>query len=398
LTRLRFLASVNPPTRDFETLSDDAEVTFVPLEDVWPPPRWRPTEKRRKKEVSSGYTRFREGDLLVPKITPTFEAGRSVLASGLPTRVAAGTTELHVVRARAADTRFLNYCFQSKPFLAGGEAAMVGVAGQKRVPEAWLLDHDVLIGDVASQREVADFLDAETARIDALIEKKRQLLNRISSRRHAAIGEAINSIEGDSLSLRRVVEAFIDYRGATPEKAESGVPLVTATNVSDGEIDLSLGEQFLAEEKYVEWMRRGFPEVGDVLLTTEAPLGEVAMITDARIALAQRIILLKPNRQRVEPRFLYASLRSPQVQADLLSRASGSTVSGIRADRLRDVRLCIPSLSDQQRVVRTSQRVEAEYLRGRRLLREQMDLLREHRQALITAAVTDQLDMAGTAA
>lgn len=249
-----------------------------------------------------------------------------------------------------------------------------------------------------TQRRVVSFLQFETARIDALIEKKQLLLDLMSMRRDAAIGEAIDSTEGEALPLRRVVEAFVDYRGATPEKATTGVPLITATNVADGAIDFSLGEQFLSEATYVEWMRRGFPENGDVVLTTEAPLGEVAVITNPRVALAQRIILLKPNQRRVEPEFLYASLRSPRVQADLLSRASGSTVWGIRSDRLREVRLRVPTLSDQRHVIRRSQQVEREYRRARDTLRAQVDLLDEHRQVLITAAVTGQLDVAKVAA
>lgn len=251
----------------------------------------------------------------------------------------------------------------------------------------------VPVPTLATQHCVVDVLDVETARIDALIEKKRRLLSLISLRRRAAIGEAINATSGEGLPLRRVVQAFIDYRGATPKKADTGVPLVTATNVADGEINFSLGEQFVSKETYVEWMCRGLPEPGDVLLTTEAPLGEVAMIDDPRVALAQRIIMLKPDRGRIEPEFLYASLRSPQVQADLLSRASGSTVWGIRADRLRDVRLHVPHLADQRRIMRTSQQAEQEYQRARGLLQRQLELLRERRQGLITAAVTGQLDV-----
>jgi type I restriction enzyme S subunit len=308
------------------------------------------------------------------------------------------STELLALRPRDdINGRWLAYVCGCKPLI---EWSVATSDGTKMPRTTWekLGEFRLDVPPLMVQQEIADFLDAETARIDGLIEKKRQLLNLISLRRHAAISEAIDSVKGEPLPLRRVVESFIDYRGATPETAEGGVPLVTATNVSDGEIDFSLGERFLSEETYVEWMRRGFPEVGDVLLTTEAPLGEVAMITNPRVALAQRIILLKPNRQRVESDFLYASLRSPQVQADLLSRASGSTVWGIRADRLRDVQLCVPSLSEQEHVVRTSQAVDAAYRRARGLLREQMGLLREHRQALITAAVTGELEFAKAAA
>jgi type I restriction enzyme S subunit len=271
---------------------------------------------------------------------------------------------------------------------------MVGVAGQRRVPETWLLNHEVPFDDLRSQREIADFLDAETARIDALIERKNRLVRLMALRRSSAISEALESAGCEFLPLRRVVAAFVDYRGATPEKSVSGVPLVTATNVSDGEIDFTLGEQFVSDGVYVEWMRRGLPEVGDVLLTTEAPLGEVAMISNPRVALAQRIILLKPDRRRVVPEFLSATLRSSLVQADLLSRASGSTVWGIRSDRLREVRVHTTSVGEQNRIVALLHEVENQYRRAREVMGRQAELLREHRQALITAAVTGELDLA----
>jgi type I restriction enzyme S subunit len=171
------------------------------------------------------------------------------------------------------------------------------------------------------------------------------------------------------------------------------VPLITATNVNNGRINLALGEQFVTDETYTLWMRRGFPAVGDVLITTEAPLGEVAAITDARVALAQRIILLKPNPDRVVPGFLRVSLLSSRVQADLLSRASGSTVWGIRADRLRDVMVPLPGPAEQQRVVEIARDAEQASLVTRRLINRQVQLLTERRQALITAAVTGRLDV-----
>ncbi len=168
--RLRFLAEVNPSTPEFDLLEASAEVPFLPLEAVWPGARLDVGRRRPKAEVSSGYTRFREGDILVPKITPTFEADRTVLAVGLEGGVAAGTTELHIVRPRdGVEPRFVRYLLSSRPFLLGGEAAMIGVAGQKRVPEDWLKDFPVSVTDPRAQRAIADYLDGETARIGALI-------------------------------------------------------------------------------------------------------------------------------------------------------------------------------------------------------------------------------------
>jgi type I restriction enzyme S subunit len=83
---------------------------------------------------------------------------------------------------------------------------------------------------------------------------------------------------------------FIDYRGRTPKKIESGVPLITAKNVRYGFISREPYE-FISEEEYEGWMTRGFPRLGDILFTTEAPLGNVALIDiNEKFALAQRVI------------------------------------------------------------------------------------------------------------
>ena len=92
-------------------------------------------------------------------------------------------------------------------------------------------------------------------------------------------------------NLDEVVEYFIDYRGKTPDKKDSGIPLITAKIIKDGR--LNTATEFISVEDYPLWMTRGYPEVNDVVLTTEAPLGEVALIKNKNIALAQRIITLR---------------------------------------------------------------------------------------------------------
>ena len=82
--------------------------------------------------------------------------------------------------------------------------------------------------------------------------------------------------------------AIIDYRGKSPDKTTQGVPLVTAKIVKGGRIETP--NEFIAEEDYDDWMRRGMPEAGDVVMTTEAPLGEIAQLDGQQVALAQRLI------------------------------------------------------------------------------------------------------------
>jgi type I restriction enzyme S subunit len=143
-------------------------------------------------------------------------------------------------------------------------------------------------------------------------------------------------------TIGELIETLIDYRGKTPAKSESGVPLITAKVIKGGTILVDRRE-YIAESSYDSWMRRGLPQSGDILITTEAPLGEVARVgSNARIALAQRVILLRPNAKRVDPSFLFHYLRSPQAQASLRRRASGTTVSGIRQPELKAVEIWLP--------------------------------------------------------
>ena len=104
--------------------------------------------------------------------------------------------------------------------------------------------------------------------------------------------------------LKRMVGPIIDYRGATPEKVDDGVFLITAKNIKNGIINYSLSQEYVKPEDYSLIMRRGLPQMGDVLFTTEAPLGEVANIDNENIALAQRVIKFRGKSDKLNNYFL----------------------------------------------------------------------------------------------
>ncbi|MGO2235599.1 MAG: restriction endonuclease subunit S [Marinomonas sp.] len=148
--------------------------------------------------------------------------------------------------------------------------------------------------------------------------------------------------------LEDVMDAIIDYRGKTPKKTEAGIPLVTAKIVKDGYVQTPT--EFIAEDNYETWMVRGLPEVGDVVLTTEAPLGEAAQLTDSNIALAQRIVTLRGKKGVLSNDYLLCAMQSNYVQHQLEARATGSTVKGIKQSELRKVILPVPPSEEQQRI------------------------------------------------
>lgn len=150
--------------------------------------------------------------------------------------------------------------------------------------------------------------------------------------------------------LESILSALIDYRGKTPTKSSSGVKLITAKVIKGGRIEDG-NHEFIAEADYDGWMRRGLPQQRDILITTEAPLGEVAMLRTAeKVALAQRVILLRANSSRADQDYLFHALKSPLVQARLYARGTGTTVLGIKQSELRQVEIPLPPLATQRRI------------------------------------------------
>ena len=148
--------------------------------------------------------------------------------------------------------------------------------------------------------------------------------------------------------LEDSMAAIIDYRGKTPRKTSSGIPLITAKIVKGGQIKTPT--EFIATEDYDSWMRRGIPRSGDVLVTTEAPLGEVAQLNDQCVALAQRLILLRGKSGILDNRFLKFLMQSDDVQDQLRARATGTTVLGIKQKELRQIELALPPISEQRTI------------------------------------------------
>ncbi|POP83202.1 restriction endonuclease [Pseudomonas syringae] len=143
---------------------------------------------------------------------------------------------------------------------------------------------------------------------------------------------------------------FIDYRGRTPTKTSSGIPLITAKNVRSGFISRE-PQEFIAKNDYSSWMTRGFPRLGDLLFTTEAPMGNVALVNiSEQFALAQRVICFQLHEISIGP-FLKLAMMSSTFQRQLLEVATGMTATGVKSSRLKEMPVPLPPLAEQHRIV-----------------------------------------------
>ncbi|MCY3731737.1 MAG: restriction endonuclease subunit S, partial [Rhodospirillaceae bacterium] len=143
---------------------------------------------------------------------------------------------------------------------------------------------------------------------------------------------------------------FIDYRGRTPPKTDGGIPLITAKNIRFGSLNREPPE-FISEKTYKTWMTRGFPRIGDLFFTTEAPLANVCL-NDIRepFALAQRVICLQPYDEINTSYFMFA-IMSDVVQTLIGEHSTGLTAKGIKAAKLKPLPIPLPPLAEQHRIV-----------------------------------------------
>jgi type I restriction enzyme, S subunit len=276
---------------------------------------------------------------------------------------------------------------------------------------------------IEEQRTIARVLDAKTAQIDALVAKKQLLIARLKERRSTLIARTvISGLSPDAaaavqhspklevkdsgvnwlgqipsqwrlLPLTKYVAEMSDYRGKTPEKTDDGVFLVTARNIRMGYIDYESSQEYVSVEDYAEIMRRGLPKAGDILFTTEAPLGNVALVDREDIALAQRVLRFRMRRSHFHSRFALYAMMADYFQAQLKSLSTGSTAEGLKASKLFMLQLVTPPLAEQQTIVKF---LDAECARMDGLMEmagRAIDSLTEYRQALVTSAVTGKIDV-----
>lgn len=151
------------------------------------------------------------------------------------------------------------------------------------------------------------------------------------------------------IKMEDALDALIDYRGKTPAKSESGIQTLSAKSVKNGYIDYSQC-YFISKEEYDRFMVRGFPRTGDILLTTEAPMGLVARLDRDDVAIAQRLLTLRGKKDVLDSDYLMYYLQSPKGQAALKARETGTTVTGIKQAEFRKIELELPDYDYQMKV------------------------------------------------
>jgi type I restriction enzyme, S subunit len=228
--------------------------------------------------------------------------------------------------------------------LANYEFPLPPLDEQRRIADLLWAADDAISG-IVEMMEKAETL--KTATMDKLL-SKGTLEN--PGRKNSELGDI--PVNWQVCAIEEKLEAIIDYRGKTPEKSSSGIPLVTARNIRAGYIDPEPRE-FIAPETYKERMTRGIPKVGDIFFTTEAPLGMVAKVPDYKFSPGQRIITLRGKSDELDSGYLYWLLLWRESQQRIQQKSHGTTVTGIKQSVFRKVIFRFPPLNEQIQISKT---------------------------------------------
>jgi type I restriction enzyme S subunit len=145
------------------------------------------------------------------------------------------------------------------------------------------------------------------------------------------------------------IEFITDYRGKTPPYVDKGIPAISAENIGDGRIKSIT--KYVTSEVYKRWLTRGYPLPDDVIFTTEAPVGEVALIpSDQTYLLTRRLIAFRPDVDRLRRRFLYWHLFRLKQNGFWEAFTHGSTVPRILKPDILDHIIPLPDSSEQDAI------------------------------------------------
>lgn len=401
---------LNPTKPPKNALPADAPVTFVPMAAVDAESGTISSlAERPYGEIRGGYTAFRDGDVIMAKITPCMENGKAAIARSLANGMGFGSTEFHVLRPTGAATpEFLFHYIRQDSFRKAAEAEMRGAVGQWRVPAEFLESAALPLPPLAEQQRIVEAVEALLAQVNTARQRlakvptilkrfRRSVLAAACSGRltedwrisqsnsetahdlidrvrtlHASAGfgyggkAAPPTDDVHTLSASELPETWavaplmwlcgpgrpITYGILKPgPDVDDGVPYVRVADYPNGQLVVSGVRRTSLEIAHA--YRRSALRAGDVLLAIRGTYGRVCRVP-AELAGAN----ITQDTARVSVHdglsadYVELYLRCPSVQDRLSRAAKGVAVRGVNIGDVRALQVSVPPLTEQQEVVR----------------------------------------------
>ena len=313
------------------------------------------------------------------------------------------------------DPKFMNYWFKSTSYRSLVHLACSGTSSSmQNLSQDNFYSFIAPVPPSGEQHCITIFLDLETAKIDALIAEQQRLIELLQEKRQAVISHAVtkglnpdapmkdSGVEWlgevpEHWEVKRLkdIAEVIDCRNKTPEYHEAGDYLVVRTSNIKRQ-SLSLDEALYTDRRNFEiWTQRGIPQPGSILFTREAPTGEVCLVPQGiPLCMGQRMMNFVCHDSGFTG-FLMIYLQSDCLTRYIESTSHGSTVSHLRVPQVENIPVIVPASAEALAIASQVDRITSVFNGLMNEASRSISLIQERRSALISAAVTGQIDVRG---
>jgi type I restriction enzyme S subunit len=315
-----------------------------------------------------------------------------------PTHPGVCSTDIITVAPSAElDRDYLFHWLRSPRVITEATEKSTGATLPRISPQA-LREFEIPVPPLDEQKRIAAKLDDLASTVSTYDECLGHSLPLLEDLYAAECRNVLGEVSGATIEvdLGSVLELIIDHRGKTPKKlggdfVDEGIRVVSAIHIKDETIKWEERHRFVTEEMFERWMPEKI-KTGDVLLTSEAPLGQLARVTsDDPIVLSQRLFALRANERKITGDFLFEFLLSVSGQERLQARATGATAVGIRQSELVKIQIPLPELDAQRTAASQLKELREGMKVGRSLLSQRRLKAVELRQSILEAAFRGDL-------
>jgi type I restriction enzyme S subunit len=323
-------------------------------------------ELRSHGEVKKGYTSFLSGDVIMAKITPCMENGKTTVVPELPGSICFGSTEFHVMRPESGVmARWIaNFLLQHETRRAA-QRAMTGGVGQMRVPTAFLEAARIPVAPSAEQERIADALDELFSDLDAGVAALGRVRQKLKLYRASVLKAAVEGTLTAAVrpyASRPIGEAIASMGQGWSPRCE-GIPSSDLAKWAVIKTTAIQPLQYLQEHnKQLPVSLKPRPHLelaaGDLLVTRAGPRSRVGIAclvkqTRPRLMLCDKAYRLRCRTDQLLPAFLEVVLNAPQIVDELDKLKTGISDSGVNLtqNRFSELMVPYPSIADQNAIV-----------------------------------------------
>ena len=303
------------------------------------------------------------------------------------------------------NTKFQYYFIQSSNYQYKFRLSLSGLIGGVSVSN--LKDFELTLPPLPEQQQIVSYLDTKTSLIDSLIEKSQRKIKLLKEKRTSLINEVVTKGLNPNVEMKDsgvewigeipshwvitkvkyVTNLVIDGSHFTPTYTESGIPFLRVTDIHNQIIDLDK-VKFISEEEHHSLTKRCQPEKGDLLLSKNGTIGLTKVIDwDWDFSIFVSLCLIK-FREVFKPELFSYFFQSSIVDLQIKESSKQSTVTNLHLDKIRELLLIKPTISEQQQIVEYLD--EQTQLIDKKISIEEkrIELLKEYCQSLISEVVT----------